>query len=410
MLWTTYREPRHAWPGWMVGDPEELRRRVARQGRDVARVWDSSQQPCIRAGHTRLAAKEILAGKRGRSRSASCKSRPSRAGVTEQAADAAVNQACRLLRPRRCGPGSPRLADAAQRAHLADELAAEVAQLWATPVTQGQWQCFLDAQVPQVDATEQALTGRARPPPVSSGKRWPGCTAPTRGSVRGPLPERPQPGGKSPELTDFLRSAALAVGRSDTTHHGVFVHIQSRAATDDRFHEHHLLGTVKVCRPGSLEVEKLRPALKQQSRVPNGLSVSLAFGLTAPVRSDVDGRHGHLVHPSACGSPRPACPSGMTTPCSPCHASTILGDAMAAVCSPGSSKSRRQRATAALAWSLWTARTSCGQLPVPVTVPAPGPTRGSVEQPGGALSHPGASHHAGEVPGERGQWSSAVVP
>jgi len=34
----------------------------------------------------------------------------------------------------------------------------------------------------------------------------------------------------------------------------------------------------------------------------------------------------------------------------------------------------------------------------------------SVEQPGGAPSHPGASHHAGEVPGERGQWSSAVVP
>jgi len=44
---------------------------------------------------------------------------------------------------------------------LGDEFAAEVAQLCATTVTPAQWQRFLDAQVPQVDATGQALTGRA---------------------------------------------------------------------------------------------------------------------------------------------------------------------------------------------------------------------------------------------------------
>jgi len=44
---------------------------------------------------------------------------------------------------------------------LGDEFAAEVAQLCATTVTPAQWQRFLDSQVPQVDATRQALTGRA---------------------------------------------------------------------------------------------------------------------------------------------------------------------------------------------------------------------------------------------------------
>jgi len=44
---------------------------------------------------------------------------------------------------------------------LGDEFAAEVAQLCATTVTPAQWQRFLDAQVPRVDATGQALTGRA---------------------------------------------------------------------------------------------------------------------------------------------------------------------------------------------------------------------------------------------------------
>ena len=44
---------------------------------------------------------------------------------------------------------------------LADEFAAEVAQLCATTVTASQWQRFLDVQVPQVDATGQPLTGRA---------------------------------------------------------------------------------------------------------------------------------------------------------------------------------------------------------------------------------------------------------
>jgi len=43
----------------------------------------------------------------------------------------------------------------------ADEFAAEVAQLCATTVTPGQWQRFLDVQVPQADATGQPLTGRA---------------------------------------------------------------------------------------------------------------------------------------------------------------------------------------------------------------------------------------------------------
>jgi len=44
---------------------------------------------------------------------------------------------------------------------LGDEFTAEVAQLCATTVTPAQWQRFLDAKVPQVDATGQALTGRA---------------------------------------------------------------------------------------------------------------------------------------------------------------------------------------------------------------------------------------------------------
>jgi len=44
-----------------VADPEELRRRVARQRRDVAELWDSSQQVRVRAEQTRLAAEEILA-------------------------------------------------------------------------------------------------------------------------------------------------------------------------------------------------------------------------------------------------------------------------------------------------------------------------------------------------------------
>ena len=44
---------------------------------------------------------------------------------------------------------------------LGDEFAAEVAQLCATTVTPLQWQRFLDAQVPAVDATGKALTGRA---------------------------------------------------------------------------------------------------------------------------------------------------------------------------------------------------------------------------------------------------------
>jgi len=44
---------------------------------------------------------------------------------------------------------------------LGDEFAAEVAQLCATTVTPGQWQRFLDVQVPRVDAMGQPLTGRA---------------------------------------------------------------------------------------------------------------------------------------------------------------------------------------------------------------------------------------------------------
>ncbi len=44
---------------------------------------------------------------------------------------------------------------------LGDAFATEVAQLCATAVTPAQWQRFLDSQVPQVDATGQALTGRA---------------------------------------------------------------------------------------------------------------------------------------------------------------------------------------------------------------------------------------------------------
>jgi phage/plasmid-like protein (TIGR03299 family) len=44
---------------------------------------------------------------------------------------------------------------------LGDEFAAEVAQLCATTVTPLQWLRFLDAQVPAVDATGKALTGRA---------------------------------------------------------------------------------------------------------------------------------------------------------------------------------------------------------------------------------------------------------
>ncbi len=44
---------------------------------------------------------------------------------------------------------------------LGDEFAAEVAQLCSTTVTASQWQRFLDVQVPAVDATGQALTGRA---------------------------------------------------------------------------------------------------------------------------------------------------------------------------------------------------------------------------------------------------------
>ena len=45
---------------------------------------------------------------------------------------------------------------------LADEFAAEVAQLCATPVSTGQWQRFLDLHVPQVDPTTgQRLTGRS---------------------------------------------------------------------------------------------------------------------------------------------------------------------------------------------------------------------------------------------------------
>jgi len=44
---------------------------------------------------------------------------------------------------------------------LGDEFAAEVAQLCATTVTRGQWQRFLDVQVPQVDAMGQPLAGRA---------------------------------------------------------------------------------------------------------------------------------------------------------------------------------------------------------------------------------------------------------
>ena len=44
---------------------------------------------------------------------------------------------------------------------LGDEFAAEVAKLCATTVTHGQWQRFLDAKVPRVDAMRQPLTGRA---------------------------------------------------------------------------------------------------------------------------------------------------------------------------------------------------------------------------------------------------------
>ena len=45
---------------------------------------------------------------------------------------------------------------------LADEFAAEVAQLCATTVTPTQWGCFLDAQVPRTDTrTGEALAGRA---------------------------------------------------------------------------------------------------------------------------------------------------------------------------------------------------------------------------------------------------------
>ena len=45
--------------------------------------------------------------------------------------------------------------------NLADDFAAEVARLCATTVTAGQWQRFLDVQVPQVDAMGQPLAGRA---------------------------------------------------------------------------------------------------------------------------------------------------------------------------------------------------------------------------------------------------------
>jgi len=55
------------------------------------------------------------------------------------------------------GPG----AGAGAQPSLGDEFAAEVAQLCAITVTHGQWQRFLDAQVPRVDATGQPLTGRA---------------------------------------------------------------------------------------------------------------------------------------------------------------------------------------------------------------------------------------------------------
>jgi len=44
---------------------------------------------------------------------------------------------------------------------LGDEFAAEVAQLCAITVTPGEWQRFLDVQVPRVDASGQPLTGRA---------------------------------------------------------------------------------------------------------------------------------------------------------------------------------------------------------------------------------------------------------
>ena len=44
---------------------------------------------------------------------------------------------------------------------LADEFAAEVAQLCATKVTPAQWSRFLDVQVPRVDAHGQPLNGRA---------------------------------------------------------------------------------------------------------------------------------------------------------------------------------------------------------------------------------------------------------
>jgi len=52
---------------------------------------------------------------------------------------------------------------------LGDEFAAEVAQLCAITVTPGQWQRFLDTQVPQVDATGQPLTGRAL---TRAGTKW----------------------------------------------------------------------------------------------------------------------------------------------------------------------------------------------------------------------------------------------
>jgi len=44
---------------------------------------------------------------------------------------------------------------------LAEEFAAEVARLCAITVTPGQWQRFLDVQVPRLDASGQPLAGRA---------------------------------------------------------------------------------------------------------------------------------------------------------------------------------------------------------------------------------------------------------
>jgi len=44
---------------------------------------------------------------------------------------------------------------------LADEFTAEIAELCATPVTNGQWKQFLDAAVPRHDASGHRLAGRA---------------------------------------------------------------------------------------------------------------------------------------------------------------------------------------------------------------------------------------------------------